>query len=139
YGIYDCTSEVVNNASTRRRRRHLLERMVMKKRFVDDPAAFEAASPLFQAGPDAPPFFVVHGRNDTLVPVAEARVFTEHLGEVSRSPVVYAELPGAQHAFEVFPSIRTAHVINGVERFLDHTYTAYLAGSQQDARRSRAG
>jgi hypothetical protein len=25
---------------------------------------------------------------------------------------------GAQHAFEVFPSVRTARVIEGVERFL---------------------
>jgi hypothetical protein len=32
--------------------------------------------------------------------------------------VAYAELPGAQHAFDVFASIRSAHVIRGVERFL---------------------
>jgi hypothetical protein len=32
--------------------------------------------------------------------------------------VVYAELPGAQHAFDVFASIRSAHVIRAVERFL---------------------
>ena len=35
-----------------------------------------------------------------------------------RVPVVYAEIPGAQHAFEIFPSYRSAHVIEGVERFL---------------------
>ena len=32
--------------------------------------------------------------------------------------MVYAELPGAQHAFDVFASVRGAHVIRGVERFL---------------------
>jgi len=36
----------------------------------------------------------------------------------SRAPVLYAELVGAQHAFEVFPSERTAHALAGVERFL---------------------
>ena len=33
-------------------------------------------------------------------------------------PHANAELPGAQHAFDVFHSIRSAHVIRGVERFL---------------------
>jgi hypothetical protein len=37
---------------------------------------------------------------------------------VSSEPVLYAEMQGAQHAFEVFPSVRTATVIEGVERFL---------------------
>jgi hypothetical protein len=32
--------------------------------------------------------------------------------------VVYAELPGAQHAFEIFPSVRTHHTVHAVERFL---------------------
>ena len=37
---------------------------------------------------------------------------------MSKQPVAYAEMQGAQHAFEVFPSVRTARVIEGVERFL---------------------
>ena len=32
--------------------------------------------------------------------------------------VVYAELPGAQHAFDVFPSIRSAHVVRAIDRYL---------------------
>ena len=41
---------------------------------------------------------------------------------------VYAEIPGAQHAFEVFPSLRTTFVIHGVERFLTVIYGQYLEG-----------
>jgi acetyl esterase/lipase len=67
---------------------------------------------------DAPPFFVIHGDMDTLAPVEDARRFVERLRAVSKQPVVYAEMQGAQHAFEVFPSARTARVIEGVERFL---------------------
>jgi acetyl esterase/lipase len=137
YGVYDFTAEVVSNRSTRRRRKHLLEPVVMKRTLADEREAFEAASPIFQVNPDAPPFFVIHGRNDTLVPVAEARRFVARLREVSRSPVAYAELPGGQHAFEVFPSIRTAHVVNAAERFVDRTYTAYLAGRTQAASSQR--
>ena len=31
---------------------------------------------------------------------------------------MYAELPGAQHAFDVFPSIRCAHVVRAIDRYL---------------------
>ena len=53
---------------------------------------------------DAPPFFVIHGINDTLAPVADARLFVDALRQVSSAPVAYAELPYAQHAFDVLPS-----------------------------------
>ena len=46
------------------------------------------------------------------------RAFVQRLRKVSQHSVVYAELPGAQHAFDVFPSIRSAHVVRGVDRFL---------------------
>jgi hypothetical protein len=31
---------------------------------------------------------------------------------------VYAEVPGAQHAFDVLPSVRVHATVNAVERFL---------------------
>jgi len=70
-------------------------------------------------GPDAPPFFVVHGANDTLVPVEQARAFVAMLRAESKNPVAYAELPGAQHAFEVFDSPRTIFAASAVHRFLE--------------------
>jgi hypothetical protein len=71
--------------------------------------------------------------NDTLVPVAEARLFVELLRGVSRQPVVYAELPGAQHAFEVFVSVRSMHTVLGVERYLASLYSDHLARTSQAA------
>ena len=65
------------------------------------------------------PFFVVHGTHDTLVPVAEARRFVEALRAVSDAPVIYAELPFTQHAFDVLPSVRSAHAIAAVVRFVE--------------------
>ena len=70
-------------------------------------------------GPDAPPFFVIHGANDSLVPVEQARSFVAMLRAESKRPVVYAELPGAQHAFEVFDSPRTISSAGAVHRFLE--------------------
>ena len=86
--------------------------------FAEDPALFEASSPILRITPDAPDFFVIHGRRDTLVPVAQARLFVERLRRTSRRTVVYAELPGAQHAFDIFPSIRSVQVVRAIDRYL---------------------
>ena len=55
-------------------------------------------------------------------PVEQARVFTKRLREVSRQPVVYAEMPFAQHAFDIFGSPRAAHAAVAVEQFLAEIY-----------------
>jgi len=68
---------------------------------------------------DAPPMFMVHGTNDSLVPVEQARSFVAMLRAVSRNPVAYAELPGTQHAFEIFDSPRTMLSAAAVTRFLE--------------------
>ena len=53
-------------------------------------------------------------------------MFVAALGEKTREPLAYAEIPGAQHAFELFPSLRSFHVNDGVERFLAVIYSRYL-------------
>jgi acetyl esterase/lipase len=118
YGVYDMTagwgtSRCDDGLLT------LLERRVFKRRIADDPSVFEDASPLHRVNVDAPPFFVVHGTNDTLVPVADARAFVAALRSVSKAVVVYAELPYTQHAFDVLPSVRSAHAVAAVVRFLE--------------------
>jgi acetyl esterase/lipase len=47
-------------------------------------------------------FFVAHGDRDPLVTVEGARLFVKRLRSTSSNPVVYAELPGAQHSFDLF-------------------------------------
>ena len=61
---------------------------------------------------------MLHGTNDSLVPVEQPRVFVDELRKRSQQPVVYAEVPGAQHAFETMPSVRTHATAHAVERFL---------------------
>ena len=102
----------------------------MKASLAEDRDAYEKASPMSRVHPDAPPFLIVHGDTDTLVPVGEARRFAEMLRRVSRAPVAYAEIPGAQHAFEIFHSLRTDLVLRGVERFLASIVARRLAATQ---------
>jgi len=107
-------------------------RRVLRTTPSENPVAFVRASPISHVNEDAPPFFVVHGANDNLVPVEQARRFTERLRAVSREPVVYAEIPGASHAFEVFHSVRTGNVVNGVDRFLAWVYSRWLTAGGAD-------
>lgn len=111
----------------------LLERQVFKKRLSDDVKPFEQASPLYRVNPDAPPFFVIHGATDTLVPVSGARKFVEALRAVSKSPVLYAELPHTQHAFDVLPSMRSANAVAAIVRFLEAVRHETLRGQRQAA------
>jgi acetyl esterase/lipase len=121
YGVYDVTNEAGTRYG-RQRLRFLMERLIMQAKYADNRELFDGASPVVRAAahdPEAiPPFFVIHGAHDSLVPVSEGRLFVERLRAVSTAPVAYAELPGAQHAFDVFGSVRVAHVLRGVERFI---------------------
>lgn len=94
-----------------------MERHVMKATRAEAPELWEAASPLCRVRADAPPFFVVHGTNDSLLPVAQARAFVDELRRVATAPVAYAELPLAQHGFDFLSSVRVHHVVRAVERF----------------------
>ena len=115
YGVYDFLDP---DHPGGQRWTDIVARYIMKTTPEDDPALYKAASPIAHVHADAPPFFIVHGESDTLVPVASARRFAEALRAVSKAPVGYAELPGTQHAFDVFPSLRTAYVLDGIARFL---------------------
>jgi pimeloyl-ACP methyl ester carboxylesterase len=84
------------------------------------------SSPLAYDATTAPPFFLAHGDQDSLIPVETARLFATKLRATSSNPVVYAELPGAQHGFDRFHSLRFEQVVDAIEAF-----TAWLRSRQQ--------
>ncbi|TNM43333.1 alpha/beta hydrolase [Nocardioides albidus] len=117
YGVYDWAGATGLRSAELMRDTFLAPRVV-RRRFRDAPEVFEQASPLLRVSPDDPDFFVIHGSRDTLVDPAQARSFVEALRATSKRTVVYAELPGAQHAFDIFPSIRSQHLVRATDRFL---------------------
>jgi acetyl esterase/lipase len=131
YGVYDLIDE-------QRIGHHglypLLRRRVFEVSRRDHPEVYEAASPLHRIHAAAPPFFLSHGVNDSLVPVEQGRLFAGRLRKVSRSPVVYAELPGAQHAFDIFGSPRARAAAEAAAAFLGFVYGRYLKGAEAAAR-----
>lgn len=78
---------------------------------------YQDASPMRRVHPGAPPFLVVHGTVDNLVPVEQARRLTNNLRSAG-AQVCYVELPGAPHAFDVFHSTWSHGAVDGVARWL---------------------
>lgn len=117
YGVYDWTNA---DGTWSPDFRFFLERLVLHPDTDDVDATLAKASPRTHVRADAPPFLFVHGDNDSLAPVEDARTMVAALREVSTAPVGYLELPSTQHAFDLFGSARTDAVVRGVGRFLDH-------------------
>lgn len=118
YGVYDLAG-LTGDKHAVQMRDHFLAPRVFRKDSTEHRDEFVAASPLARVNEDAPDFFVLHGANDTLVDVRQARAFVAALREVSKRTVTYHELRGTQHAFEVFSSIRSQHTIRAVQRWLE--------------------
>lgn len=133
YGVYDWTDE--NQLQAMSMRDDFIAPRVMKVPYAEDPEAFRRASPLHRIHADAPPFFVIHGDSDTLCSVEEARFFVQRLQETSKEPVAYAEIPGAQHAFEVFHSLRTDHAVQAVDRFASWVHSRYRTEKERSVTR----
>jgi acetyl esterase/lipase len=75
------------------------------------------SSPFDYAQRGSPPLLVIHGDQDTLTPTSRARALAERARRASANPVVYVELPGAQHTFDLLSSIRFEAVIDGINAF----------------------
>jgi len=119
YGRYDWFT---TEGEGRREFVELLEKFVVKRTLATHRDVFIDASPIRDVRADAPPFFVLHGTDDSLIPVGEARDFVEQLRSVSKAPVPYAELPHAQHAFDIFSSPRAHQSAEAIARFLSWVY-----------------
>ena len=115
YGIYDWQDR---STAQRARFMEFLERVVVKRSQVRHPEVFRAASPVDRVHKAAPPFLVVHGSRDSLIPVGEARAFVHKLRSVSAATVGYAELPGVGRGFDLTDAARTGAVVAGIGRFL---------------------
>jgi acetyl esterase/lipase len=119
YGRYDW-----EDRSTAERARFVdfLERVVVKRKIAKHPDVFRKASPIARVHADAPPFLVIHGSGDTVIPVAQAQAFVDRLRSASRSTVSYVELPGAGHGFDMIDGARTGSMATAIGLFLNQIH-----------------
>jgi len=131
YGVYDLTdAEKMHEMMM-----PFLELFVMKERYADQPELFELASPISHVHRDAPPFFVLHGESDSVIPTVQARAFCDALREAGSHTVGYAELPNAHHAFDLFATVRSRLTADAVADFLGVVYGQHLRSRSRAARK----
>lgn len=102
----------------------------------DDPSAmsvYEATSPTrrVRAGETMPPVLTFHGKKDPTIPLIDAERFHEALARSRREkhsagglPDIFVPLPGATHAFCMWPSVRAIAVADAVSCFVHHAARA---------------
>jgi acetyl esterase/lipase len=81
-------------------------------------STYQAASPLWQLRSALPPFYVVHGEADDVVPVQQSDTLVAALRRLE-VPVEYLRIPGEDHSFSrgSFPMIERGYVSFLREKF----------------------
>ncbi len=125
YGVYDFLNSQQQRADSGLE--EFIAERVFKKTISEDESLWQQSSPLYRVREDAPPFLILHGEADTLVGVEEGRLFYKALQEKSKQAVGYAELPDAQHAFDLAISLRSQIVNNYLCYFLSELYKTATA------------
>ncbi len=85
-------------------------------------------SPLEALSPKAPRFFVVHGRDDRLVPVAQSRAFVRRAQKWGVT-VDYRELPKMGHNLDASRSRRARRLEREASEFMAEAFAAVGPGS----------
>jgi len=112
YGIYDLLDQQKLQRSLGLD--IILRKKIIKQTKKENEALYRLMSPVTHVNKDAPPFLVIHGDKDSLTSLGEAQYFASLLDESSTQTVEFAEITGAQHAFDIFSSVRSDYVLFGV-------------------------
>jgi acetyl esterase/lipase len=119
YGVLEMTGDETHWRGLGRGLLRLLERRIVQVSYAENETLYRSLSPFERIHRGAPPFLVVHGRNDTLVDVQVARDFVAKFREVAPAPIYYVELPFTQHAFDVSASPRTSATTRAAVAFAE--------------------
>jgi acetyl esterase/lipase len=129
YGNYDFTNRYGLRDGGAEMAPQLFKQGIFAASIEDDPEAWRKASPVYRVTPDAPPFCILHGCADSLLWLEETREFVRELRAVSKEPVVYAEIPNAQHAYDMFFGPYAIHSAHMIERFLAQLWESHSSAT----------
>jgi acetyl esterase/lipase len=115
YGVYDMA-----NRNRTRAHWNSIRDQVMLATYAEQPERYRAVSPIDQDVSASPPFLIVHGTHDTLVPIGEGEQFAAVLRAAGR-PVDVLPVYGAQHAFDAVSSTASRTTAAAVRTWLART------------------
>ena len=127
YGIYDLMD--TNKLQLSPGLDIFLRKKVIRQTREQVPELYQLMSPVNHVGENAPPFLIIHGDKDSLTCLGEAQYFASELDKVSHNSVEFAEVAGAQHAFDIFASLRSDYVKLGIAERLEQWHRDWQADS----------
>ena len=120
YGVYDLHSCFDEEAPSLARAKLLSSAMGATP--SSHPERYEAMSPRHQVHPKAPPFLLVQGSKDTLIPLEEPNAFQQRLRDAGASATLL-QLPEVEHAFDFFPTRTTRQALPVLTTWLNALLT----------------
>lgn len=111
--------------------RTFLERWIVQEKASATPDLYRRLSPAHRASANAPPFLLVHGDQDALVPLKESGRLHQALVLVGADVSLLVAV-GATHAFTVHPSPPAAQALQAILRHFEATLRP-PAGRASDA------
>ncbi|MBF0279338.1 MAG: alpha/beta hydrolase [SAR324 cluster bacterium] len=115
YGIYDFEAPF---QIPRNKELAGLLKTVMRSTPETEPKKFRQASPVRRISRNPPPFMILQGDSDALVPMREARNFYQALQKANTPRLVFLHLPMVKHSFDTLPTIPTQQILPYVEQYL---------------------
>ena len=119
YGVYDFLNKSGAMQGGAEELQNFLTRLVMPGPPERHEDVWNLASPINHIRPDAPPMLFLHGHHDAIADFESAKAFAKSLEQVSNNRVIFAELPSAQHAYDIAYSPPTPEHVRAVYRFLE--------------------
>lgn len=124
YGVYDFTD--LNHHRNKVPILPFLEKTVMPETLESNPELWNLASPIKQTQNQQQPFFIIHGKLDTLAFIEEAKAFFVSLQSNGKSTASFAELETTQHAFDLFNSPHAIISVYFTHIFCELIYSEFL-------------
>lgn len=125
YGVYDFLNRHGATKSGHDELEALLSKVALPGTPSTEHAIWEAFSPISHVSETAPPMLILHGRHDALADFESAAIFAKTLKAASHNPVIFIDLPGGQHAYDIAYAPPAPSHIRAAERFLNTTWDSW--------------
>jgi acetyl esterase/lipase len=123
YGLYDLLDESGAMHDGQKELQSFMEVLVMPEVRDTPSPLWQQISPITHISKDAPPMLLLHGQHDALADFESAKAFAEALESKSKNEVIFAELPGMQHAYDIAHTPPTPEHVRAIYRFLENVHS----------------
>jgi len=91
----------------------------------EEPNCYKKITPAYWISMNTPPFLIIQGETDVLIPIEETKIFWENLKSNKINSSAFLSLPLVQHGFDIFPTLTEQCIVPIIEQFFKMLYNNY--------------